>query len=149
MLVIGATGDSIIIMILFTNVFENKVWYWHSQFPHSWWRYQMEMFSASLALYAENSPITREFPTQRPVTRSFDVFFDLRLNKRLSIQSWGWWLEIPSRSLWCHCNGNCRFFQTQISTSNWHTFTWMNDMYVSGDSYAKWFWLFALSRYAP
>ena len=27
-----------------------------------------------------------EFPTQRPVTRSFDVFFDLRLNKRLSKQ---------------------------------------------------------------
>ena len=25
-----------------------------------------------------------EFPTQRPVTRSFDVYFDLRLNKRLS-----------------------------------------------------------------
>ena len=32
------------------------------------------------------------------VTRSFDVFFDLRLNKRLSQQSWGWWL-------WRHCNG--------------------------------------------
>ena len=31
-----------------------------------------------------------EFPTQRPVTRSFDVFFDLRLNKRLSKQPWGW-----------------------------------------------------------
>ena len=27
-----------------------------------------------------------EFPTQRPVKRSFDVFFDLRLNKRLSKQ---------------------------------------------------------------
>ena len=34
-----------------------------------------------------------EFPTQRPVTRSFDVFFDLRLNKRLSKQPWGWWFE--------------------------------------------------------
>ena len=32
-----------------------------------------------------------EFPAQRPVTRSFDVFFDLRLNKRLSKQSWDWW----------------------------------------------------------
>ena len=30
---------------------------------------------------------TDEFPTQRPVTRSFDVFFDLRPNKRLSKQS--------------------------------------------------------------
>ena len=34
-----------------------------------------------------------EFPTQRPVTRSFDVYFDLRPNKRLSKQSWGWWFE--------------------------------------------------------
>ena len=46
-----------------------------------------------------------EFPTQRPVTQSFDVLFDLGLNKPLSKQLWGWWFETPSRSLWCHCNG--------------------------------------------
>ena len=46
-----------------------------------------------------------EFPTQRPVTRSFGVFFDLRLNKRLSKQLWGWWFETLSWSLWRHCNG--------------------------------------------
>ena len=45
-----------------------------------------------------------EFPTQRQVTRSFDVFFDLRLNKRLSKQPWGWWFETPSWSLWRQCN---------------------------------------------
>ena len=45
-----------------------------------------------------------EFPTQRPVTRSFDVFFDLRLNKRLSKQPWGWWFETLSWSLWRQCN---------------------------------------------
>ena len=45
-----------------------------------------------------------EFPAQRPVTRSFDVFFDLSLNKRLSKQSWGWWFETSSGSLWHHCN---------------------------------------------
>ena len=45
-----------------------------------------------------------EFPTQRPVTRSFDVFFDLRLNKRLSKQTRGWWFETQSWSLWRHCN---------------------------------------------
>ena len=39
-----------------------------------------------------------------PVTRSFDVFFDLRPNKRLSKQSWGWWFEMLSCSLWRHCN---------------------------------------------
>ena len=44
----------------------------------------METFSALLALCAGNSPVTGELPTQRPVTRSFNVFFDLRLNKRLS-----------------------------------------------------------------
>ena len=55
------------------------------------WRHQMETVSALLVLCARNSPVTGEFPTQRPVTRSFDVFFDLRLNKRLSKQSWGWW----------------------------------------------------------
>ena len=47
-----------------------------------------------------------EFPTQRPVTRSFDVFFDLRLNKLLSKQWWGWWFETLSWSLWRQCNCN-------------------------------------------
>ena len=45
-----------------------------------------------------------EFPAQRSVTRSFDVFFDLRLNKRLNKQPWGWWFETPSWSLWRQCN---------------------------------------------
>ena len=45
-----------------------------------------------------------EFPAQRPVPRSFDVFFDLSLNKRLSKQSWGWWSETPPRSLWRQCH---------------------------------------------
>ena len=45
-----------------------------------------------------------EFPSQRPVTRTFCVFFDLRLNKRLSKQSWGWWFQTPSCSLWRHSN---------------------------------------------
>ena len=61
---------------------------------------------ALLALCAGNSPVTGEFPSQRPVTRSFDVFFDPRLNKRLSKQSLGWWFETPSRPLWRHCNGD-------------------------------------------
>ena len=64
----------------------------------------METFSALLAICAGNSPVPGEFPTQRPVTRSFDVFFDLRLNKPLSKQSWGWWFETLSCSLWRHLN---------------------------------------------
>ena len=64
----------------------------------------METFSALLVICAGNSPVTGEFPTQRPVTRSFDVFFDLGPNKRLSKQSWGWWFETQSRPLWRHRN---------------------------------------------
>ena len=77
----------------------------------SWWRHQI--FSVLLAICAGNSPVTGEFPTQRPVTRSLDIFFDLRLNKRLSKQSWGWWFETPSRPLWRHCHDNeCRQLTT-------------------------------------
>ena len=70
----------------------------------SWWHHQMETFSALLDLCAGNSPVTGEYPSQWPVTQSLDISFDLHLNKRLSKQSWGWWFETPSRSLWRHCN---------------------------------------------
>ena len=81
---------------------------------NTWWRNQMETFSALLDICAGNSPVPGEFPSQRPMTRSFDVIFDLRLNKRLSKQSWGWWFETLSRPLWRHryeigvskCGGN-------------------------------------------
>ena len=73
---------------------------WH----FTWWRHQMETFSALLALCAGNSPVPGEFPTQRPVTRGFDVYFDLRPNKRLSKQSLGWWFETLSPTLWRHRN---------------------------------------------
>ena len=56
------------------------------------------------ALCAGNSQVPDEVPSQRPVTRSFDVFIDLRLNKRLSRQSRGRWFETPSHKLWRHCN---------------------------------------------
>ena len=87
-------------------------------FTTAWWRHQMETFSALLALCAGNSPVTGEFPTQRPVTRSFDVFFDLRLNKPLSKHSWGWWFETPSRSLWHHCNGTFLSFCARLPYAN-------------------------------
>ena len=66
--------------------------------------------SALLAICAGNSPVTGEFPAQRPVTRSFDVFFDLRLNGRLTKQSWGWWFETPPRPLWRHSNAFALLF---------------------------------------
>ena len=84
--------------ILFTGHFSRLgigIWYDVSLVFYTWWRHQMEPFSALLALCAGNLPVTGEFPSQRPVTRSFDVFFDLRLFKRPSKQSWGWWFETP------------------------------------------------------
>ena len=73
-------------------------------FAGPWWRHQMETYSALLAIRAGNSPVTGKFPAQRPVTRSFDVFFDLRLNERLSKQSWCWLFETPLCPLWRHSN---------------------------------------------
>ena len=55
---------------------------------------------------------------KRPVTRSFDVFLDLRLNKRLGKQSWGWWFETPLRPLWHHCNENERHHKVEIKERN-------------------------------
>ena len=48
----------------------------------------METFSALLAIYEGNPPMTSGFPSQRPVTQSFDVFFDLRRNNR-DAGDWG------------------------------------------------------------
>ena len=93
----------------------------------SWWRHQMETFSALLAICAGNSPGTGDFPAQRPVTRSFGVFFDPRLNKRLGKQSRGWRFETPSRPLWRHGNGDANFVFNAVSClsstvcANWLT----------------------------
>ena len=78
-------------------------------FTNTWWCHQMKIFSALLALWAGDSPVTGEFPSQRPVTRSFDVLFDLHLNKRLSKQLRRWWLGTPLCSLWRHHNDTLRF----------------------------------------
>ena len=107
-------------------------------------RHQMETFSALLVLCAGNSPVIGEFPAQRPVTWSFDIFFDLRLNKRLRKQSWGWWFETPSYSLWHHCNVlstglvGTNFSEMLIKIQNF-SFT-KRHMKISS---AKW-WLFCL-----
>ena len=99
------------------------------------WCYQMETFSTLLVICAGNSPVPGEFPAQRPVTRSFDVFFDLRLNKRLSKQSWGWWFDSLSRILWRHCNeydSTCTSTETEI-LSFWLNFhQWLHRKLSSG-----------------
>ena len=99
--------------IVCRNIFQIRFKYWSSSLnlvPHvkdwdvTWSSNQMESFSVLLVLCAGNSPVTSEFHAQRPVTRSFNVFFDLCLNKHLSKQSWGWWFETLSHPLWHHSN---------------------------------------------
>ena len=90
----------------------------------------METFSALLALCAGNSPVIGEIPSQRPVAQSFDVSFDLRLNKRLSKQSWGWWYETPPRSLWPHCNRIVKFLSSNMgyySLSIYQGYIWYDN----------------------
>ena len=87
---------------------------WDKRKHQCWWSNNTYLF---LMMTSSNGNIFRvtgplcgeftgpgEFPTQRPVTQSFDVFFDLRLDKRLSKQPWGGWVETPSWSLWRQCN---------------------------------------------
>ena len=92
---------SIAIFVSGSVDWKNKGWHddvikW-KHFPRYW----------SFVRGIHRSPMPSEFPSQRPVTRSFDAFFVLRLNKRLSKPSRHRWFERPSRSLWRHCNGIC------------------------------------------
>ena len=79
----------------------------------------METFSALMGLLWGEPPATGEFPSQRTVTRGFDDFFDVRLNKRLGWQSTWPWLNAPWRSLWCHFNDGIivqiRYFTADVS----------------------------------
>ena len=76
-----------------------------------------ETFSALLAICAGNSPVTGEFPAQRPMTRSLDVFFDLGLSRQLSKQCRRWWFETLPRSLLRHCNVTDRYREFTVLAS--------------------------------
>ena len=80
-----------------------------------------------------DSPVIGEFPAHRPVTRSFDVFFDhvdLRPNKRLSKQSWGWWLETPFCPLWRHYNENVGILIYEwLRNNTFRQYRWISYIY--------------------
>ena len=77
----------------------------------------MDTFSALLALCERNPLATGEFPPQRPVTRSFAIFFDPRLNKRLSKELRRWWFKTPLGSLWRHCNGGVNLVSARVAAA--------------------------------
>ena len=60
------------------------------------------------SIFGVTRPLCREFDRWIPPTKVNETelwcFSDPRLNKLLSKQSWDWWFEMPSRSLWLHCN---------------------------------------------
>ena len=105
---------------------ENDSWFkWYhiplaprgtKQFLH----FMMTSSKGNISVLLAMCAATGEFPAQRPVLRSFDVFFDLHPNKRLSKQSWGWWFETPSCPLWRHCN-----VIPSVWASNWDVNPWM------------------------
>ena len=84
---------------------------WDSQWDWRATTFSM-MASSNGNTFRVTGPLCGEFTDRRWIPRTkandayFDVVFDLRLNKRLGKQSWGWWFETSSRSLWRHCNGN-------------------------------------------
>ena len=109
-----------------TYQLQTVVWQLLSSRHFTWWHHQMETFSTLLALCPGNSPVTGEFPSQRPVTQSFDVFLDLRLNKWLSKQSTHRQFDMPSRSLWLHCNDPSLFWPQWLHHHKWYfrTISW-------------------------
>ena len=110
-----------------------------------WWCHRMETFSTLLALCAGNSPVTGEFPAQRPVTSSFDAFFDLCLNKRLNKQSWGWWFETPSCSLWRHCNA--RGLWVNVYVVMWPNCSYNGHILTMWMRWEIWFFFFRFILY--
>ena len=103
---------------------------------YTWWRHQMDKFSMLLALCEGNQPMTSGFPSQRPVTRSFDVFFDLHKNKRLG-NNRRQWFEAPLCSLWRHCNVSPAYYSKRsLSLRAYDTLSWKLIR-----SYANWSFL--------
>ena len=92
-----------------------------------WWCHPMETCSVLLAICADNSPVTGEFPSQRPEMWRFDVLFDLRLNKRLNKQWWSWWFEMPSHPLWRHCNVEMK--HEPHWSNSCHSCWWIKNIY--------------------
>ena len=111
-------SDSMIILLLSLNILAIGyfIWYyWQSCSKErccdmtGFWQNMMTSSNGNISRVTGHMRVefTRDrwiSPAQRPVTRSFDVFFDLSPNKRLSKHTWGWWFDTPSHPLWYHCN---------------------------------------------
>ena len=121
-----------------------------------WWRHQMETFSALLAFCGgiHRSPVNSPHKGKWRGALMFSLI--CALNKRLSKQSWGWWFETPSCSLWRHCNVfddkswalgqsqngrnilGCALFLCWMSPSSFFTNITINVLFHHTDYYFYW-----------
>ena len=102
----------------------------------TWWRHQMETFSALLDLCAGNSP-----PVNSPHKGHWrgTLMFSLicALNKRLSKQSWGWWFETPTRSFGRHCNENTQELVEAKTNPQFITGWILEPIHITGTFYPE------------
>ena len=116
------TGEEMVTIMMIRWRYDGGIEWFRLKSYVTWRRHQMEPLSALLALCVRNSPITGEFPSQRPVTRSFNVFFHLRLNK----QSRRRWLKTPPHLLWRHCNYSLTFYLDNFKKPQWSSHASIN-----------------------
>ena len=110
--------------------------------------YQSMMTSSNGNIFGVTSPLCRQFTGHGwiPRTKASDAelwcFLWLHVNKQLSKQSWGWWFEMPSHSLWRHCNDHVHWLSqrgkppnyitvtpdVQIHFKGWISIGWINSM---------------------
>ena len=120
-----------------TAIHKNK------RIANSWAELHIDHSSDSIMTRKNYWPFV-QFPAQRPVTRSFDVFFDLCLNKRLSKQSSGWWFEAQSRPLWRHCDVVWQFLYDGAKFSGDFEGVWIYNYYFC-NYLSSWMVRFVLS----
>ena len=93
--------------------------------------YDMTM-SSNENIFHITGHLCREFTGHRWIPRTkasnTELWCFLNLNKRLSKQWWGWWFEMPSCPLWCHCSKNIAVKTKWLPFYIWHfqiLFCWM------------------------
>ena len=87
----------------------------------------IEIFTALLAICVGNSPITGEFPSQRPVTRNLDVLIYAWTNGWINNRDAG----DLRRVLWRHCNAvafSFNFHQLLHCKCEWFHFSCLCDI---------------------
>ena len=100
-----------------------RTWWQGRHFRHSWHMRHPQLYVSgkrpmSMGLNYNKASWCHEMETFSASDMELWCFFDLRLNKRLSKHSWGWWFETLSCPLWRHCNDQSQLLATVEHTSD-------------------------------